>query len=615
MAIKIGKRAQLMMLLFIIAMSGFFQKSMCTTETLDLHVINNQGISLESVGLQQPFSVIVSTQDTELRSWPHVEGLHVFKTIGQRSDMNVVVSNDQKKQERRFLYSVVADTPGTYTIGPARFQGAETKPVTLTVIDAKQVRKSSYPQPVFECILEKKNAVVGEKIPFILRFSYQDPDLTLTKVEVPRTSGLKISSLDEGKARSHVIKNELWHVIEYRGYIFPERSGGFGISRLRADYTEKRMHQSLDQWAIFALGGFSQTRSVLAQPLSISVEDVPNTTVPTQAVGTFNNFTASVSAPGTPQGEAVVFTLALEGDADFEKITAPPLKVPEHMRFYESKTSSEQKGTNTVKKWEYILQGLKTGSYTIKEQKFTYFDTKTRSVKTLKTKPITLTITQSPLKEDETQSDQTKTKGIDKSAEKPKSAQHSMTELEQSAENSGHAPYRWLRLFARPLPMSLFLLLFLLAPLLALLRMLFPTLQRMLFAAQHHGRSSWALTKASYQIRAVCKKGDLASLHVIMKRACINRFYLDEKDEDMKGALLAKGWNKDLVEQWLAFLQELLSYTPFAPQASYKKAITQEEIKVACTAAHQWIYKLRSIARLKKSTSKDSSDKQSKGAV
>ena len=104
-----------------------------------------------------------------MHGWPTVEGLSKFQIVGQRSDINMVKNGFASTQERRFLYSAVADNPGDFTIGPARADARKSETATLTVIDKRATHKEEYPQPTYELVLGKKSVVVGEKIPFVLR--------------------------------------------------------------------------------------------------------------------------------------------------------------------------------------------------------------------------------------------------------------------------------------------------------------------------------------------------------------------------------------------------------------------------------------------------------------
>ena len=69
--------------------------------------------------------------------------------------------------------------------------------------------------------------------------------------------------------------------------------------------------------------------------------------------------------------------------------------MPEALRFYASKqliVEPKKEGESPRKRFEFIVQGLKAGSWEIPPQSFYYFDTKKRSYVTLQTTPLAITI-------------------------------------------------------------------------------------------------------------------------------------------------------------------------------------------------------------------------------
>ncbi len=560
-------------LLFCLTLSLTTPALLYATTSLELSIENGQGIRLTSVGLGATFSVVVRVKDDEeLHAWPTVEGLSKFQVVGQRSDINMVKNGSASTQERRFLYSALADTAGDFTIGPARADARKSGTATLTVLDKRSTRKEDYPQPTYELILEKKHVVVGEKIPFVLRFTYQDPELTLVALAEPQTSGLRSGPLDEGVAHSAVINNELFQVVEYKGYMYPERAGVFAVPRLRADYTQGVNNHSQIGWGFFRFGSFAQKQAVLSQPQSVRVDDLP-TDMPVEAVGTFTDFTATLSAASVAQGEAVLYTLSLEGEGESEKIKTPVLKVPDEIRFYESKSTVASKGPLIIKKWEYVLQGLKEGIYTIKEQRFTYFDTKTRSVKTLKTKPLKLTIEPGSF----VSSSQVET--VEREAAKPFAEKPQMPLKTPKAKKA--------------VPLPLFILLFMIPPVFVGLRLMIQTFQPTIKKMQCSWRALWALRLASWRIQKVCKSGDLSPLSSIIKKAFLDHYCLDDTEHDLGDIMLKQGWSKHLVKQWEAFLHELLLYTQFVPRAPKTVPAASLQPEAVCKAAQNWLVTFR----------------------
>ena len=341
---------------------------------------------------------------------------------------------------------------------------------------------------------------------------------------------------------------------------------------MRADYTQGVNSHSQIGWGFFRFGNFAQKNAVFTQPQSVRVDDLP-TNVPVQAVGTFTHFTATLSRASVAQGEAVIYTLTLEGEGESEKIKTPALKIPEEIRFYESKTTVESRGPLIIKKWEYVLQGLKEGTYTIKEQPFTYFDTRSRSVKTLKTKPLKLTIEPGAM----VRSNQVE-------PAEPEAAKPS-AEIPQIPLKTPKAQ--------KAVPLSLFILLFVIPPVFVGLRLMFQTFQPTIKKMQCSWRALWALRLASWRIQKACKSGDLSPLSSIIKKAFLEHYCLDDTEHDLGDIMLKQGWSKHLVKQWEAFLHELLLYTQFVPRAPKTVPAASLQPEAVCKAAQNWLVTFR----------------------
>ena len=276
-------------------------------ETLSLRVTTQQGIPLTAIAVGVPFSLIITVEKSEdIRSWPTIEGLRGFVSLGQRSDVSVVVNNNERKNERRFIYTLQAREQGEFTLGPARFEGSslgESNTVSIKVIGATVSKTpGSYKPPTYEFNVARKSAVVGEKVPFIARFRYQDPDIALSNVEVPQMAGVRVDPLKEGTAQMIQSNNELYWQIEYTGALYAQKAGVLTFGRLRAEYTQKRHnHNNNNVWDVFfGLGMRNQPLVVFSQPTVLTVDDIPPSPIPVQAVGKFNSFNLGAASKAGP---------------------------------------------------------------------------------------------------------------------------------------------------------------------------------------------------------------------------------------------------------------------------------------------------------------------------
>jgi len=517
---------------------------LCAEPSIELSILNNQNIPLTSVAMSTPFFVAVTIKNgDDIRGWPVVGGLHRLQTVGQRSESKRVVNNGVTSQERTFVYSVVAEAPGEITLGPATvpgIDGVQSNTHSITVLDEKYTKKQRYEKPRFQFIVGRKKAVVGEKIPITLRFMYQNPNLSSISMEKPHDAGFHITLHEQGTARTMVEQGDLFSVIEYTGFLFPDKAGMVTIDKLRAEYADQSRGLG---WSPFFGLDMQSKQTVVADPVVLEIDDLPPGIT---QVGTFSRLQISSVTKAVPQGEAALITLSLEGDADWDSMKSPALTLPAELRSYESKAMQLNDGKG--KKWEYVVQGLKEGTFTIPQQRFTFYDTKTRSVKSLTSQPLSLTITPGKIKEPEPQ-----------------------PIVEEPIAATGATEAKPAKKFPI-LPWPLFLLL-LTVPVVLFLILRLP---QSIFA---HLRLWGKLIIIRNTIRRACASGDLTHMYAYMQEA---RSYYEQ--------LYTQAWSPSLERDWESFMERLNHYGLYAPE---KKVATSAQVKDICTDISLWLTKMR----------------------
>ena len=561
----------------IVSLACFFS----VAAQIELTLENNRGLSLNSVALGMPFSATVTVSgDEDIHAWPQIEGLQKFHMLRQHSAMNVVAQNGKHTQERRFVYTVIPDTAGTFTVGPVRINGKEQEETTktITVLDAQLTSKERYPAPTFQLLLAKKSAVVGERVPFVLRFTYQDPEVQLTHIDFPNVPGMRIGQHDQGSASAIISQGEVYQTIEYKGFLYPELQQDSQTKKtvtfppLRADYAERTQEAA---WVPF-FGMGMQRKAINSQPVTLQIEPLPASALPPQAVGTFSSFLAHLQARQAPQGEAVLFTLSLTGDADLEKIRAPQLALPDELRSYESKSTVHEQ----TKKWEYVMQGLKEGAYTIKEQVFTYFDPVVRAIKQLKTKPLTITIT----------------KAVNTGM------QLSSKQQEEPHTQSSEVPAKKIapvRTAYPVIPWSVFVLLLVLPALVKAL-LLVSARYRVVESVKTALHKRRIIRQARYTLDKACSEHNASQVYACMREACCVYYDLSEKectDSLMRSTLLQAGWDEPEISEWESFLHEALRFSEYAPSVTnngkHSAAASDTQIQELCKQANNWLIRLQ----------------------
>ncbi len=563
MIIKIGKK--------LLTLSLFYTAFL--SSSLSLNVTNTLNIPLTSINVGVPFLVTVTAKDLpELNRWPTFDSLDKLHIVKQQMETKRIMDSPKPHNERRFIYTVVADTSGTLTIGPAQAGNSSSNTQVVTIIEGKYPAKSNSLLPTYTLSIPHNRYVVGEKVPFTVKFAVQRQDIRLRHLEPLDVDGLNVTDLNVGEAKVETNNNELISVIEYRGHFYPTKTGELFIPPLRADYTvpsEKR-----NSFASFFLIPHEKTYAVYTHPLKLIIDPLPKTDLPIGAIGEFTSYTATLNSKQALRGEALLLTIALEGTSDFESIAVPKLTLPENLRVYESKSALYKTAQGEKKEWEFIIQGLKEGTYTIGKQIFYYFDTKTKTYRNITTKNITITILPGapPQRPKE---DTPKEKSLPSESLTDEIPLHTKApELE--------LPW-WLFLTLLSIPVF-FTTVWLLLPLIT------PRFQKMFY----YIRRKTVLSHALKNIQSAQKSNNIPQLYEITKKAMIDYLSLPENSssEDISKALRAQGFSNEFQQEWIKH------HTSLATISIYSPSHRTERSAHSFSQARAWIQHLSKAPRI-----------------
>ncbi len=564
MITKIGKK----LLMLSVASAGLLSGSMT------LEITNTLGIPLTSINVGAPFFVIISLKGTVPDRWPVIDSLDKVHIVGQRTEAKTREGSPADRDEKKLIYTVIADKPGALSLGPAHSGMQRSNAKTISVVEGHYPSASSTLKPSYTISIPSKHYVVGERIPFTLTFSTRREESKLAHLETLHGEGIKGEILTTGEAKVIASNGELTSVIEYKGYFYAAKTGELILRPLRADYTIPLSRQSsLSTDFFFGLRPSIQTTAVYTPQKSLTIDPLPPTNLPISAVGKLTRYTATLNAHQAPRGEALTLTLALEGEANFEDIQLPQLVLPEGIRVYQSKATLSQTPQGEKKEWEYILQGLKEGVYTLEKQHLFYFDTTTRLYKKISTESIPFTITPgAPLG-----TEQKKKPSPDLVPEVTKEPQKADDQIPNGSEIA--------------LPWMLFLLLFLIPPLCGIgkriVRFIVPSLRKRLRLIQER----WILYRTGRALHHARRTNDFSQLYDIMKRGMASYLQLspDASQEELYQALHNRGISKQLLEEWTSLHTALISYSPYAPV----KPVTQslDLFKMA----REWLHLLKRV--------------------
>lgn len=373
--------------------------------TAELAITANRGVPLSVDGkaevvIGQTFAVVVSVKSSGQLTEPTIAGIGQLTRLGSSSSSKFLMQNGAMTAERSFVYSVRADKEGEYIIGPAQLM-VDNKPVTTERIKLviRAESKSDRRGPAFiEMSVNKNNVMVGEPITVILKLYMQDGvELAQPFVANFAGAGWTVHSSVTKPAYNKTVQANVYRVNEQHIVISSPISGIVTIPALTVFCEIAQQAPN-----IFDLFGFgvrqSETFSVSTSQVSIPVKPLPAYKGTVHGMGIFTNFVAELTTRQAKVGEGIVVRLSVEGNNDMQQVIAPTLQLPDGLTSYESNHHVQEITENHWRKtFEYIVQGLQPGTFTIQPQIFTYFDHVQCAYKTLRTRPMTLQVTGAPV--------------------------------------------------------------------------------------------------------------------------------------------------------------------------------------------------------------------------
>ncbi len=386
---KIGK------IFFLITV--FFANVFARTDVLTLNVTDMNGHSVQELMRGVSYLLEIKAdgnQDLHKLVIPGLNALHhEFRGASRLTMMSKVTT--------QHTYVIRADTIGTYVIGPAHMIGERRTTRKSNVLSFSVVQEQQQ-DVIVQLSTSVDRAVIGEKIVVRVRLNTRVPT-ELMSIEQPKLdpSMGSLSELKQIDRGTVTIDNVMYEYAEWHAELTLNKVGTLIIPPFRAQcklLNKQERSQDFFSAMLHRLGAGSPPQNYFSNDLSLVIDPLPYHAGILDAIGVFSHFSATLNQQKAHVGEGMVLTLMLEGKTNLDEIKAPHLVIQDGLKYYESKMINHQNGVAHYKKsFEYIVQGMKPGSYEIPEQVFTFFNTETKVFEMLKTKPLPIIITPNQL--------------------------------------------------------------------------------------------------------------------------------------------------------------------------------------------------------------------------
>lgn len=364
------------------------------TARIELSAVDAAGRSITQVAAGTSFTLKVKASGITSGSEPIIHGIERLQLLGNKSVMNFNFNGNTSTQHS---YTVRIDEPGSYTVGPASIAAGGTVEnsniLQLQVTrDAGAHQEKRAKQPLLQLLQQSKKVVVGQRMPISVRFLYTEEDIKLSTIQKPSFAHFDVDK-EQGPFKGEtVVRGTTYQYVEWRFSLYAQEAGSFTVEPFRAEYTIPSDDHNMVSMLAMLVGGGYDTHRISSNSITFDVQPLPASAEDVKAVGEYRLFTASVDSPVVQQGNAMVLTLSLHGSGNAERIPAPTLTLPDGFVAHYSKSYWADGAQQQVRKFEYVVQGLKDGKAEIPAQTFTYFDLRTQHYATLESGPIALAI-------------------------------------------------------------------------------------------------------------------------------------------------------------------------------------------------------------------------------
>lgn len=411
----------------------FFTAALLTMATL-LHAqttCKSSAPSQVAVGQTFNYSIVLNEKATNIAPM-NFNHFNVLGGPNQSFSSSSSWVNGQHTTNVSYTYSYVlqAKQEGTFTIPAATVtvenQQVKSNAVTINVVAASQQAQTQprgrQPQrqqaPAFDkndifvkAYASKSTPYEGEEV-IITHKLYVGAGVNggyqVTGVNAPTMSGFWSYTLGDPNAEapqtSEIINGKRYNVHEIRRTaVFPQKSGKLTVTPFELDFVGRVLYsvQSNDPFDFFFGGGQRAQDYELklkSNSVNLEVKPLPTANQPADFNGVVGNFTmnATLSRDQLNANDATNFVVTISGHGNLQHIDNLNVSFPADFDVTEPQISDNinTRGSNVngSRSFEYVLIPRSAGKFTLEAATFSFFDTKTRSYKTLETPPFDITV-------------------------------------------------------------------------------------------------------------------------------------------------------------------------------------------------------------------------------
>lgn len=377
---------------------------------------------------------ILNTQNVSGFNAPDFKGFEVIYGPATSSQSSFQMINGRTSQSSNIIYTYVLLTanPGTYTIGSASVQvdgkTVKSQPVQVKVLpsagggstnargnnndnyheerlnsSSTSSSQSNSGKDLFMTATASRTKVHEQEAILLIYKIYTLLDLTQLDGKLPTLDGFQIQEIPLPRTKEFELEHyngRNYRTVVWSQYLlFPQKSGKLTIPSITYEGVVVTRNRHIDPIEAFFNGqsGYvEEKRSIVTPSLTIDVASLDNKPAGfSGAVGKFS-IASDISTEEVDANDAVTLKISVKGCGNMKLIATPQVEFPKDFETYDAKVNDSfqltRAGLEGTKEFEYLVVPRHAGTYEIPSVKFIYFDTDSRTYKTLTTDAYTLKV-------------------------------------------------------------------------------------------------------------------------------------------------------------------------------------------------------------------------------
>ena len=407
--------------LFFIALSAFAD---------DVRITASAPSTVE-VGDKFQVKFQINSQDFSNFNAPNFKGFEVLygPSTSTSSSYQYINGKASHSTSVTYTFTVLCDKAGTYSIGSATVDAGgktvKSNPITVKVLPLGQgpssqpsnrggasTRQTTRPvttggnissKDLFMTATANKTNVYEQEAILLTYKIYSAVNLTQLDGKLPNLDGFQIQEMPLPRTKQFKIESyngRNYQTVVWSQYLlFPQKSGELVIPSITYEGIVQEINPNIDPIEAFfnGTGGVMDFKKKITTP-KVVINVQPLSDKPADFSGGVGKFSieSSINANTVKTNDAINLKVVISGKGNMKLINTPNVAFPKDFETYDAKVtdnfSISTDGLTGTRQFEYLAVPRTHGTYTIPPINFVYFDTSSKSYKTVSTEPYTIVV-------------------------------------------------------------------------------------------------------------------------------------------------------------------------------------------------------------------------------